>query len=171
MISSANLLKVRRNQRERRISGENYGLKKLIPGEKRVFFTVTPAEYGDMSIQLCLHTQRHLSCWNALLHSPTAKASGYPGTHWLRRQELPAQGPWQPQKGEKLSASHSCAHLSSIRQERDREIYCWHSRPFAICKEEAEWDIWSYLPFLHTFRTALIAGPSLQAQVTQRTSD
>lgn len=144
IISSANLLKGRRDKRERRIGGENYGLKKNNPW-REVFFIVTPTEYGNMSIWLCLHTQRHLSCWNALLYILIAKASSYPGMNMrLRRQEPPAQGPWQPQKGEKLWASYSCTHLSFTRQERETGKFTTEiSGSFTIYKE-AEWDIGSY---------------------------
>lgn len=61
-------------------------------------------------------------------------------------------------KKSSVSPLHVPSHCQRARERETGKFIADISGPFAINKEEAEWDLWSFQPLLSTFFVALTAG-------------
>ena len=75
---------------------------------------------------------------------PLPKPAGYPGTHWLGKQELPAQGLDSNGKEERSLPRVRVPIYPPQGKKETGKFIADISGPFAIYKGETEWDVWSY---------------------------
>lgn len=149
IINSANLLKERRDKRERWISGENYG--KLFffffnnPWREKSGIYCGPSwrwRRVSLALPTFLKISELLECPSPPLHCQGLLASAAL-PHWAHKSLQ--HGGLGSLRKEKSSVPPTCVPIRPPQGKRETGKFIADiSGPFAIYKEETEWSIWSY---------------------------